>query len=219
MEEMQKDLYELLDEGFEFSEEIAVDLILQIAEGIKHIHSKGMVHRDLKPRNILVNLAEPSSSQGSSSSRILLAKIADFGLTKTKDASFTCSNQTLDVGTVRYMAPEVIRGEDDPYKIKYNPRKADVFSFTIMCYEILAGKDSTYGQDVFESIPEFQKKVKEGTNSPNLPENCSLRLASLIRRCWAGLSSDRPLFPEICRELRYIKGLVLRGKLTRSYFM
>jgi hypothetical protein len=115
------------------------------------------------------------------------------------------------------MAPEVIGDIDDREKTRYNPRKADAYSFSIMCYEILTGKDSTYGLD--QHLYRFKEYVKAGTNRPKLPERCSPQLASLIQRCWAGFFFDRPLFPEICRELRYIKGLLLRGKLTQSYLL
>ena len=86
-----------------------VVLMLEIAEGIRYIHSKRMLHRDLKPGNVLVILEDPSNK----SSRACSVKIADFGLTKTKNVSKTYGNQTWNTGTPRYMASGVTRAQDD----------------------------------------------------------------------------------------------------------
>lgn len=58
--------------------------------------------------------------------RISAVKIADFGVSKTKEASRRYSNQTTTATTL-YMAPEVLKLGDDPHKAKFNPMKADVF--------------------------------------------------------------------------------------------
>jgi hypothetical protein len=227
MERMQMDLSKCLlnhrikgDDGKEnygkLSHVDAVSLMLQIGEGIEYIHSKDMVHRDLKPQNILVNLENP----GNSFSRICSVKIADFGLTKSKGASRTCSNNTINRGTTSYMAPEVMSfEEDDPKKGRFNPKKADVYSFAIMCSVVLTGWINPYVEDAkFPSLDRKTKKqVKTGLR-PKLPKDCLPRLATLITRCWAGNYYERPLFPEICRELRFIKGLLLKGELYFEHF-
>ncbi|KAG0624531.1 hypothetical protein M758_3G254300 [Ceratodon purpureus] len=183
----------------------AVVLMLQIAEGVKYIHSKHMAHRDLKPGNVLVNVEDRSSQ---SSARAHSVKIADFGLTKTKDASRTNADRTFNTGTNRYMAPEIMKAVGDPDKAVSNPKKVDSYSFAIMCSEILTG-EKPYGE-LAKRPGELKKEVK-ADNRPNLSKDCPLRLKSLIQRCWAGNFHSRPLFPEICQELRYIKGMLLRG--------
>ncbi|KAG0568347.1 hypothetical protein KC19_6G013000 [Ceratodon purpureus] len=219
MEKMQMDLFKCLcnrkvrdKEGKEkfvkLSDVDAVSLMLQIGEGMEYIHSKGMVHRDLKPQNVLVNLENPSNYF----SRICSVKIADFGLTKSKDGR-TCSNNTVNTGTSSYMAPEVMSlNHDDPKKARFNPGKADVYSFALMCSVILTGWVDPYTEGVRRvyMCKNTKKQVKDGMR-PNLPPDCLPRLATLIKDCWAGNYHDRPLFPEICRELRYIKGLLLKG--------
>lgn len=216
MEKMDEDLHTVLSEISRdkkkdkltpkrpLSDVQAVALMLQIGEGVKYIHSKGMAHRDLKSGNILVNLADPTSK------RISSVKVADFGLTKTKNATHTYSNQTYNQGTSKWMAPEVIQGGDSATHAKFNLRKGDVYSFAIICFEILTGEDPYYDHAGLSPIL-MKEQVKAGTLRPNLPEDCPPKLAALIRRCWHPISHERPLFPEICKELRYIKGLLLRG--------
>jgi serine/threonine protein kinase len=183
---------------------IKVVLILDIAEGMRYIHRMHMAHRDLKPSNVLVNLEDP----GKKSSRAYSVKIADFGLTKTKEASRTYKDQTTNLGTSRYMAPEMMASGNE--KGEFNPTKADVFSFGIMCCEILTG-ESAYGE--IKNWGAFKKEVKEnGDFRPDLQQGEGpLRLESLIERCWAHNHRSRPDFDIICPELRYIKGLLLRG--------
>ena len=136
-------------------------------------------------------------------------KIADFGLTKTKDASRTYKDQTTNTGTSKYMAPEVIASVENE-KGEFNPTKADVYSFGIMCSEILTGRDA-FGK--IEKCGDFKKEVKvNGDFRPDLQQGDGPpRLKSLIQRCWAPNHRSRPDFERICQELRYIKGLLLRG--------
>jgi serine/threonine protein kinase len=163
-----------------------------------------MAHRDLKPSNVLVSLEDPTKI----SSRACSVKIADFGSTKTKEASRTYKDQTTNLGTSRYMAPEIIASGNE--KGEFNPTKADVHSFGIMCFEILTGQ-SAFGE--IEKWGAFKKDVKEnGDFRPVLQQGSGpLRLQSLIQRCWAPNHRSRPDFNRICLELRYIKGLLLRG--------
>jgi serine/threonine protein kinase len=208
MEKMQMDLSKAI--GLSDLRDLpinVVSLMLQIGEGVKYIHSKGVAHRDLKPENVLVNLENWPSSE-SLPRRIVAVKIADFGVSKTKEASKTCSGQTTGTGTTLYMAPEVLKvGVDDPDKAKFNPMKADVFSFAILCSVILTGKSPYH--DSALGLGQKKKQVREGTWRPTLPENCAFEVATLIRKCWAGNPSERPLFDEICRELRWIKSLLV----------
>ncbi|KAG0568773.1 hypothetical protein KC19_6G044500 [Ceratodon purpureus] len=177
----------------------AVSLLLQIGEGMRYMHDKGVAHRDLKPGNVLVNFDEGSS-------RISSVKIADFGSTKAAERTET---NTMGTGTTRYMAPEVMKAREDPEKARLNLLKADVYSFAMMSVHILTGKYP------FEpSNPgELKKRSKAGERPIlryELP-NCPLRLATLLTKCWSQIPDERPPFPEICRELRYIKGLLLKG--------
>lgn len=112
------------------------------------------------------------------------------------------------------MAPEVLELGADPHKAKFNPMKAIVFRFAIMCSVILTLK-SPYHDSALDQKQE-KKQVKEGKLRPTLPAGCPPRLATLIKKCWAEIPSERPPFDEICRDLQYIKGLLLRGEQACS---
>jgi serine/threonine protein kinase len=114
------------------------------------------------------------------------------------------------------MAPEVFKipkdmVDNDAVKLPEiaHPFKADVYSFALVCYEILTGKEPFEG----EKMSDLYKRVVLEHARPELPKTCPRRLVSLIRRCWDRDPLSRPDFPEICKELRYMKGLLLTGTL------
>jgi serine/threonine protein kinase len=96
----------------------AVSYAIQIAEALGEAHSKGIVHRDIKAENIMVN----SKNQ---------AKVMDFGLAKLK-GSLKLTKTSSTIGTVAYMAPEQIQGGEVD-------ARSDIFSFGIVLYEMLTG--------------------------------------------------------------------------------
>ena len=96
----------------------ALDIARQITAGLTHAHEAGVIHRDLKPGNVMLL---PDG----------MVKILDFGLARTHDLTQTNSEVTL--GTVSYMAPEQIRGS------KVDAR-ADLWSLGVILYEMLTGE-------------------------------------------------------------------------------
>jgi eukaryotic-like serine/threonine-protein kinase len=99
----------------------AVDIATQIARGLAAAHRAGVVHRDLKPANIMML---PDGG----------VKILDFGLARTTDAELTTSRGTL--GTIAYMAPELIRGDVGAG----GDARADLWALGVLLYEMLAGE-------------------------------------------------------------------------------
>jgi hypothetical protein len=188
---------------------VAVDLMLQVARGLKYLHRNNIVHRDVKSLNILVKsltgVPELEYKEG-----YLSAKLADFGTSKTKNESTRRSHLTLDIGTTPWMAPEMFGIDRSTVQWPQiaHAFKTDVYSFALVCYEILTRKQPF--EDVLRS--ELYNWITVRRERPELPERCPRRLASLIQRCWEHDPCVRPNFPEICTELRYIKGLLLTGK-------
>ncbi len=91
---------------------------IQIGEALKEAHSKGIVHRDIKAENIMVNTKKQ-------------VKVMDFGLAKLKGSS-KLTKTSSTVGTLAYMAPEQIEGGEVD-------ARSDIFSFGVVLYEMLTG--------------------------------------------------------------------------------
>ena len=187
MELMDKDLHTLmeerLDSGFKNHPPVTIsetlDIILQVAEGVLFLHDMHIVNRDLKSYNILVKLVKTTDRVDIEHIHI---KVSDFGLSRTKERSMTYSNQTQNVGTCRWMAPEVInirnydgQVEVPESEVKY-PFKSDIYSFAMVCYEVLTGRVP------FSSVNshcEIKEMVLRGVR-PSLPEHCPSKLRTLI---------------------------------------
>ena len=114
--------------------EEAIELAIQVARGLAKAHEAGMVHRDVKPANIMV------TKEGE-------AKIVDFGLAKlTRQTKLTREGSTL--GTVAYMSPEQARGEAIDHR-------SDIWSLGVVLYEMITGRlpfKSDYEQALVYSI-------------------------------------------------------------------
>ena len=98
--------------------QVAIDYAIQIGEALQEAHSKGIVHRDVKADNIMVN----SKNQ---------IKVMDFGLAKLK-GSLKLTKTSSTVGTLAYMAPEQIQGGEVD-------SRSDIFSFGVVLFEMLTG--------------------------------------------------------------------------------
>jgi len=133
----------------------------QIAEGLAAAHGRGITHRDVKPRNILVTLDDT-------------VKILDFGLAKViapqgadseavTESKITGTGHVL--GTVAYMSPEQARGQ------KLDAR-SDIFSFGIVFYEMLAGQGPFRGQSAAEVLSAILRDTPPPLRRarPDLPE-------------------------------------------------
>ena len=103
----------------------AIGYGLQICEGLEEAHGKGIVHRDIKTQNIMVNTKNQ-------------VKVMDFGLAKLK-GSLKLTRTSSTVGTLAYMAPEQIQGGEPD-------TRTDIWSFGVVLYEILTGHHPFRGE-------------------------------------------------------------------------
>ena len=132
------------------------ELALQIVEGMIYAHKKGVIHRDIKPQNIMV------TNDGQ-------IKIMDFGIAETLRNSMSRLQPTGSSGTLTYMSPEQITGE----KIG---KESDIYSFGAMVYELLSGHPPFYEGSVLYQI--LNKPVKE-------IEGVSFEMNQVLQKCLA----------------------------------
>jgi len=194
---MSKDLRMYLNENFPLSLPLAVDIMLQIAHGMKYLHESGVMHRDLKADNVLTNVVENESYISPS----VQVKLTDFGMSKLNlnNSRFT----TMGVGTAQWRAPEVFQDKQNTEKYT---NAADVYSFALVFFEVLTGEVP------FAKISKSQILGKIcGGEMPILPPDgyCPWPLSAFIRECWATRPEDRPRFPEICQRLQECKETIL----------
>ena len=114
-----KTLKEIIREKGKLTLDETVDYSIQIAEALEHAHRNHIVHRDIKPHNIMVT----------EDGRI---KVTDFGIARAATAS-TVTNTSNVIGSVHYFSPEQARGG-------YTGEKSDIYSLGIVMYEMITGK-------------------------------------------------------------------------------
>lgn len=156
-------LRRIIDDEAPFSPDDVAALIEQIASALDHAHDRGVIHRDVKPQNIIVN------EQG-------VAKILDFGIAGSVDDSAT--HALRGQGTPAYIAPEVLAGRP--------PSPAsDVYALGILAFEMLTGRlpfQATHATAL--ALPHFQSEPPPPSGfNPALPSQCdSIVLNALAKQ-------------------------------------
>ncbi|KAJ6587863.1 kinase-like domain-containing protein [Mycena capillaripes] len=171
-----------------------VSLIVDVAMGLEYLHSKSVVHGDLKAANILVT---PSGR----------ACITDFGLSSIVDElslKLTFSSHSGRAGTLRYQAPELLSNECS------NHFGSDVYAFACVCYEILTGK-----VPFFEISNEaaIVYKVTVERARPSKLEVISSGLWILLEDCWHRKTDQRPT---MTATLQRLTRQPIRAKVKQS---
>jgi eukaryotic-like serine/threonine-protein kinase len=147
-----------------------VELAVQACAGLEHAHGSGLVHRDVKPQNLLL---EPDGR----------LKIADFGIARAVEGSTQLTAVGTVLGTAVYLAPEQAAGEQVT-------AAADIYSLGAVLYELIAGRPPF----AFQSIPELILKQRAGriTSLQELAPDVPARLDEAILRCLAAEPAARP---------------------------
>ncbi|CAM0949012.1 unnamed protein product [Alopecurus aequalis] len=167
-------LYAHKEDKLEYN--VVVDLALDLARGLSYLHSKDIVHRDVKAENMLLD------SQGT-------LKIADFGVARIEAKN--PGEMTGMTGTLGYMAPEIL--EEKPYN-----RKCDVYSFGICLWAIYCC-DMPYYPDL--NFAEASSAIVHKKLRPVIPRRCPKPLAKIMKTCWDADPERRPDMMKVVRLL------------------
>ncbi|KAI5396959.1 protein kinase and PP2C-like domain-containing protein isoform X1 [Lathyrus oleraceus] len=189
----------------------ALMITMQLAKALQYLHNLGILHRDVKPANILLDIN-------------LCPRLTDFGLAEYKSDIKEVSLENWKssgkptggfhkknmVGTLIYMAPEILRKE-------LHTEKSDVYSFGISINELLTGvvpytdlRAEAQAHTVLEmNYTEHQLTaavVSDGLRPVLASEDLGIpsRLISMIQKCWDANPKSRPSFDDIVNELDFI---------------
>jgi serine/threonine-protein kinase len=115
-------LREILEKGKVYPEREAVEIILQIAQALQHAHRRGLIHRDVKPANIVL------TTEG-------IAKLADLGMAREADDAVLAQREKgVTMGTPYYMSPEQVRAREDI------DGRADLYALGATLYHMVTGR-------------------------------------------------------------------------------
>jgi serine/threonine protein kinase len=166
----------------------AIDIAIQVGEGLKEAHRKAIVHRDLKPANIFVTQNQ-------------VVKILDFGIAKLAGGQTKLTRTGTTLGTVHYMSPEQALGKEVD-------QRTDIWSFGVVLYEMVTGEHpfpGDYDQAVIYTILNEEAKPIRSLR-PDMPPE----LHAIIGKA---LEKDRALRYQNCDEiLADLKRLKFGGK-------
>lgn len=161
-------LKELIEKKGFIPEEEAVDIALQILEALKEAHSHGVIHRDIKPHNIMI------SKSG-------IVKVTDFGIARAT-SNHTMTTTMDAIGSVHYFSPEQARGA-------FTDQRTDIYSFGIVFYEMLTGKRPFVGEN---PVTIAMKHIQEDITPPGeLNENISEGVERVVLKCTMKKQAER----------------------------
>jgi Tol biopolymer transport system component/predicted Ser/Thr protein kinase len=151
----------------------AMQVCRQIAKGLEAAHEKGVIHRDLKPGNVMITADDQVRILDFGLAKALAAESATAAGTQSPTITEAMTRPGVILGTAAYMSPEQAKG-------KTLDRRADIWSFGCILYECLAGKRGFQGETITETVAAILKSEPDWTL---LPAETPPIVRSLLRRC------------------------------------
>ncbi|MFQ5734343.1 MAG: serine/threonine-protein kinase, partial [Planctomycetaceae bacterium] len=163
----------------------ALHVALVTADALRHSHARNMVHRDVKPDNILVTKSG-------------IVKISDFGLAKVVDEDVTLTQSGMGLGTPLYMSPEQARNA------KHVDARSDLYSLGAVLYVFLTGQHAFEGASTLEIITAKEKGHFESARrrNPEIPERLDLMIDKLLAKNRSARYAD---CDELIRDLQSLE--------------
>ena len=178
-------LKKLITQQAPFEDAVVLGVALQIADGLSHAHQNGVVHRDIKPQNILIHQKEDGTGE---------AKITDFGIARCAKNNLqdTCIPGTM--GSAHYFSPEQARGG-------FVDHKTDIYALGIVIYEMATGRLPFDGENLVEVAV---KHINEPIPNPqNFNPNLSANLCYIIKKATEKASANR--YPDAAALIKDIQ--------------
>jgi eukaryotic-like serine/threonine-protein kinase len=192
----------------------AARLVAILSAAVGHAHQRGILHRDLKPGNILLQRRDPSVSGNEDvcSGMGYIPRICDFGLAKLldQDSHDTCSG--MPIGSPTYMAPEQAAG-----RLRDHGPATDVYALGVILYELLTGKPPLRGETDLETlrlVSDQDPPAPRGLR-PGLPRD----LETICLKCLEKRPKERyDSAAELAEDLqRYLTGKPVHARPVRAW--
>jgi serine/threonine-protein kinase len=166
-----KTVYDELSAGKVYTEQEALDIAIQVADALAHAHSVGLIHRDVKPKNIMIN------KEG-------IVKLADMGLAReTTDIETAQAEKGKAYGTPYYISPEQIRGEVDI------DGRADIYGLGATLYHMITGRVPYMAEDPSDVM---RKHLREQLTPPDhINTSLSAGISEMVEVMMAKKKEDR----------------------------
>jgi len=162
--------------------ERVIEMLIDAAAGILHLHSEGVIHRDIAARNLLVD-------------ENFRVRVADFGFARIKEINQSKGFTNTSIGPIKWMAPEAMR-------FRTFSEQSDAFSFGVTLYEVAVGRRPWSDVQSMDVV----YRVCQGERLTVLEhESCVTGVGTLVEKCQAPNPDDRPTMKQVHIELQGLR--------------
>ena len=182
-----------------------LELFSQVCHAIQHAHQKGVIHRDIKPRNVLVSTQDGRS----------VAKVIDFGIAKAMSAQLTDKTLFTEfkqlIGTPQYMSPEQAAGSLDI------DTRTDIYSLGVLLYELLTGTTPFSAEELRSAAYDEMRRIIREDEPPKPSTRLSRSTATLASVAALRSSEPKKLDSMVRGDLDWVVMKTLEKDRGRRY--